>query len=285
MEHHSNIVPWQLLCNRKKSRLKVIPFDENGVLKVEELNTLITDKTKIIAITQISNVLGTVNPIKEIIEIAHSHNIPILIDGAQGVQHTNVDVKALDCDFYVFSGHKTYGPTGVGVLYGKKSLLEKMVPYQGGGEMIESVSFEKTTFNTLPFKFEAGTPNYIDAIALEKAILYIQEIGISNIEEYEKMLLDYATEQMKQMDWIKIIGTAENKASLVSFILDGIHFSDAGILLDQLGIAIRTGTHCAEPIMQHFGISGTARASFAFYNTTEEIDTFIKGLKRIKSMF
>ncbi len=285
MEHHSDIVPWQLLCGRKKSILKVLPFDDNGVLEIERLESLISDKTKIIAVTQISNALGTVNPIKKIIEIAHNHNIPILIDGAQGVQHTKVDVQDLDCDFYVFSGHKTYGPTGVGVLYGKKALLEKMVPYQGGGEMIESVSFQKTTYNVLPFKFEAGTPNYIDAIALEKAILYIQNIGLENIEEYEKQLLNYATEQMSQFDWIKIIGTAPDKASLISFIMNDIHFSDAGILLDQLGIAIRTGTHCAEPVMQHFGISGTARVSFAFYNTFEEIDTFIGGLKRIKSMF
>ena len=285
MEHHSDIVPWQLLCDRKKSKIKVLPFDDNGVLNVEKLESLITDRTKIIAVTQISNVLGTVNPIKEIIETAHKHGVPVLIDGAQGVQHTNVDVQALDCDFYVFSGHKTYGPTGVGVLYGKKSLLEQMVPYQGGGEMIESVSFAKTTYNVLPFKFEAGTPNYIDAIALEKAILYIQNIGIPEIEAYEKQLLDYATEQISQLDWVRIIGTAPHKASLISFIMDRIHFSDAGILLDQLGIAIRTGTHCAEPVMQHFGITGTARTSFAFYNTMEEVDIFINGLKRIKSMF
>lgn len=285
MEHHSDIVPWQLLCDRKKSIIKVLPFDDKGVLKVEKLESLITDRTKIVAVTQISNVLGTVNPIKEVIEIAHKHNIPVLIDGAQGVQHTNVDVQALDCDFYVFSGHKTYGPTGVGVLYGKKSLLEQMVPYQGGGEMIESVSFAKTTYNVLPFKFEAGTPNYIDAIALEKAILYIQNIGIPEIEAYEKQLLDYATEQMSQFDWVRIIGTAPHKASLISFVMDEIHFSDAGILLDQLGIAIRTGTHCAEPTMQHFGITGTARASFAFYNTMEEVDALINGLKRIKTMF
>ena len=285
MEHHSDIVPWQLLCDRKKSKIKVLPFDDNGVLNVEKLESLITDRTKIVAVTQISNVLGTVNPIKEIIETAHKHGVPVLIDGAQGVQHTNVDVQALDCDFYVFSGHKTYGPTGVGVLYGKKSLLEQMVPYQGGGEMIESVSFAKTTYNVLPFKFEAGTPNYIDAIALEKAILYIQNIGIPEIEAYEKQLLDYATEQISQLDWVRIIGTAPHKASLISFIMDRIHFSDAGILLDQLGIAIRTGTHCAEPVMQHFGITGTARTSFAFYNTMEEVDIFINGLKRIKSMF
>lgn len=285
MEHHSDIVPWQLLCDRKKSIIKVLPFDDNGVLKVENLESLITDRTKIVAVTQISNVLGTVNPIKEVIDIAHKHYIPVLIDGAQGVQHTNVDVQALDCDFYVFSGHKTYGPTGVGVLYGKKSHLEQMVPYQGGGEMIESVSFAKTTYNVLPFKFEAGTPNYIDAIALEKAILYIQNIGIPEIEAYEKQLLDYATEQISQFDWVRIIGTAPHKASLISFVMDGIHFSDAGILLDQLGIAIRTGTHCAEPTMQHFGITGTARASFAFYNTMEEVDALINGLKRIKTMF
>lgn len=285
MEHHSDIVPWQLLCERKKSKIVKLPFDDNGILEIGKLESLITPRTKIIAATQISNVLGTKNPIKEVVKIAHAHNIPILIDGAQGIHHTSVDVRDIDCDFYVFSGHKTYGPTGVGVLYGKKDLLNKMVPYQGGGEMIESVSFEKTTFNVLPFKFEAGTPNYIDAIALEKAIQYIQAIGIQQIEEYEKYLLDYTTEQLSKFDWVKIIGNAPEKASLVSFIMDGIHFSDAGVLLDQLGIAIRTGTHCAEPIMQHFGITGTARVSFAFYNTIEEIDAFINGMKRIRLMF
>lgn len=281
MEHHSNIVPWQMLCERKGAILRVLPFNDVGELEIEKLHELINPKTKIIAITHVSNALGTINPIKEIIKIAHKSNIPVLIDGAQAVQHIKVDVKELDCDFYVFSGHKSYGPTGTGVLYGKKDILEKMTPYKGGGEMIAKVSFEKITYNALPFKFEAGTPNYIDTIALAKALDYITELGLDNIYKYETELLEYATKELKKIDNLKIIGEAEHKSSVISFIIDGIHPSDAGTLLDQMGIAIRTGTHCAEPVMQHFGISGTLRASFAFYNTFEEVDFFVKSLNYI----
>jgi cysteine desulfurase/selenocysteine lyase len=281
MEHHSNIVPWQMLCERKNTKLKVLPFNENGELETEKLNGLISDRTKLITVTHVSNALGTINPVEDIIKIAHAKNIPVLIDGAQAIQHLKVDVKKLDCDFYVFSGHKIYGPTGIGVLYGKKELLNKMPPYQGGGEMIATVSFAKTTYNELPYKFEAGTPNYIDAIALGKAIEYLNNIGLERINKYESELLKYATEQLKQIDGLRIIGEAKNKSSVISFIIEGIHPSDAGTLLDQMGIAIRTGTHCAEPVMQHFGISGTARASFAFYNTFEEVDTLMQGLNKI----
>ena len=281
MEHHSNIVPWQMLCERKGAILRVIPFNDSGELELEQLHGLINSKTKIIAITHVSNALGTINPIKEIIKIAHKSNIPVLIDGAQAVQHLKVDVKELDCDFYVFSGHKLYGPTGTGILYGKKEILEKMAPYKGGGEMIAKVSFEKTTYNSLPFKFEAGTPNYIDSIALAKSIEYITDLGLDNIYKYETELLEYATKELKKIDQLKIIGEAKHKSSVISFIIDGVHPSDAGTLLDQMGIAIRTGTHCAEPVMQHFGIGGTIRASFAFYNTFDEIDSFVKSLNYI----
>ena len=284
MEHHSNIVPWQLLCERKKAILKVLSFNNNGELEMNKLKSLITDKTKIISVSHVSNALGSINPIKEIINIAHARNIPVLIDGAQAVQHINVDVQQLDCDFYVFSAHKLYGPTGVGVLYGKKEFLEKMPPYQGGGEMISKVSFEKTTYNELPYKFEAGTPNYIGTIGLGKAIEYIQEIGLKNIEAYETELLKYATEKLEKFDWITIIGQANKKSSVISFVMDNMHTFDVGTLLDQMGIAIRTGTHCAEPVMQHFEITGTARISFAFYNTFEEIDVFISAMEKVKSM-
>jgi cysteine desulfurase / selenocysteine lyase len=280
MEHHSNIVPWQLLCERKKAILKVLPFDENGELLVDQLESLITPKTKLIAVTHVSNALGTVNPIKQIIEIAQCKDVKVLIDGAQAIQHTKVDVQELDCDFYVFSAHKAYGPTGVGVLYGKKELLEQMPPYQGGGEMIENVSFAKTTFNVLPFKFEAGTPNYIDIIAFEKALQYLTNIGLSEIEKYETILLDYATRNLKAIEGIKIIGNTKHKSGVISFVIDGVHPSDLGTLLDHMGIAIRTGTHCAEPVMQHFGITGTARVSFAFYNTFEEIDMLVVSIKK-----
>lgn len=284
MEHHSNIVPWQLLCDRKKCKIIVLPFDDKGVLKIDELKGLITNKTRLIAVTQVSNSLGTINPVKEIINIAHAHEVPVLIDGAQGIQHTKVDVQKLDCDFYVFSAHKMYGPTGVGVVYGKKELLDKMSPYQGGGEMISRVTFEKTYYNELPYKFEAGTPNFIDIIAFKKSLDYISSIGIENIEKYETELLEYATEKIKKIDGLKIIGESKNKSSVLSFILDDIHPTDIGTILDRMGIAIRTGTHCAEPVMQHFGIPGTARASFAFYNTFEEIDNFISALNKAISM-
>ncbi len=284
MEHHSNIVPWQMMCERKKAILKVLPFKDDGELEIEKLADLITKKTKLISVTHVSNALGTINPVEKIIEIAHLQNVPVLIDGAQAVQHIKVDVQKLNCDFYVFSGHKLYGPTGIGVLYGKKEILNQMPPYQGGGEMIAKVSFAKTTYNELPFKFEAGTPNYIDTIAMAQAIIYIENIGLKDIEIYETELLKYATEQIKTLSWIKIIGEAKHKSSVLSFVMDGIHPSDAGVLLDQMGIAIRTGTHCAEPVMQHYGITGTARASFAFYNTFEEVDKLIAGLVRIKNM-
>lgn len=284
MEHHSNIVPWQLMCDRKKSILKVLPFDENGELLVNQLESLITPKTKLIAVTHVSNALGTVNPIQQIIEIAHNKNVKVLIDGAQAIQHFSVDVQTLDCDLYVFSAHKAYGPTGVGVLFGKKELLEQMPPYQGGGEMIETVSFTKTTFNTLPYKFEAGTPNYIDIIAFEKALQYLANIGLPEIGKYESELLNYATAALKEIEGLKIIGNAKHKSGVISFVVDGVHPSDLGTLLDHMGIAIRTGTHCAEPVMQHFGITGTARVSFAFYNTFEEVDILTKSIKKALTM-
>ncbi|MDD3860218.1 MAG: cysteine desulfurase [Bacteroidales bacterium] len=284
MEHHSNIVPWQLLCERKNAKLKVLPFSDIGEIEINKLENLISEKTKLISVTHVSNAMGTINPIEEIIKIAHNKNIPVLIDGAQAIQHIKVDVQNLDCDFYVFSGHKMYGPTGTGVLYGKKELLNIIPPYQGGGEMIDKVSFDKTTYNELPYKFEAGTPNYIDIIALGKAIEYIESIGLDKISNYETELLSYATEQLKKIEGLRIIGEAKHKSSVISFLIDGIHPSDAGTLLDQLGIAIRTGTHCAEPVMQHFSISGTARASFAFYNTFEEVDKLVFGLKKIIAM-
>ncbi|MCK9256068.1 MAG: cysteine desulfurase [Bacteroidales bacterium] len=280
MEHHSNIVPWQMLCERKNAKLKILKFNELGELKIEELNELITNKTKLISVSQVSNALGTVNPIKKIIEIAHKNNVKVLVDGAQAIQHLKLDVQELDCDFYAFSSHKAYGPTGVGILYGKEEVLNKMHPYQGGGEMISSVSFEKTIYNELPFKFEAGTPNYIDNIAFAKALEYISEIGLENIEKYENQLLEYCTKKLKTIENIKIIGEAKEKSGVISFIIKNIHHNDIAILLDQMGIAVRSGTHCAEPVMQHFGISGTVRISFAFYNTLEEIDYFITSLNK-----
>lgn len=285
MEHHSNIVPWQMLCERKGALLKVIPFNEKGELDFESYKKLITEKTKIVAITHISNTLGTVNPLKEIIEYAHQHNVPVLVDGAQAIQHTKVDVLDLDADFYTFSGHKMYGPNGVGVLYGKENWLEKLPPYQGGGEMVESVSFEKTTYNELPYKFEAGTPNYIDATALSTAINYLENIGIENIAAYEKELLRYGTEKLSAIINITFYGTAANKTSVISFLLNGIHHYDTGMILDKLGIAVRTGTHCSEPVMHRFKIEGTVRASFALYNTKEEIDALAEGLKKVNEMF
>ncbi len=285
MEHHSNIVPWQLMCERKNAKLVVIPMNDFGELKIETLDSLISKKTKIIAVAHVSNALGTINPVEKIIEKAHINKIPVLIDGAQAVQHISVDVQNLDCDFYVFSGHKLYGPTGVGVLYGKEKFLNELPPYQGGGEMISKVSFEKTTFNDLPFKFEAGTPNYIAAIGLAKSIEYVENLGLENICIYENELLKYATDQLRGIDKIKIFGEAKEKASVISFLIDNIHPSDVGTLLDHMGIAIRTGTHCAEPVMQHFGINGTMRISISFYNTFQEIDVFISSLKRIIKMF
>jgi cysteine desulfurase/selenocysteine lyase len=285
MEHHSNIVPWQLMCERKKATLKVLPFDDNGELEVSKLDELITDRTKILAVTHISNSLGTVNPINEIVAKAHSRNVKVLIDGAQGIKHGVVDVQALDADFYVFSGHKLYGPTGIGVLYGKEELLEQLPPWQGGGDMIATVSFTKTVYNELPFKFEAGTANYIGAAALATAIKYYQSVGIDKAVRYETELLKYATQQLLAIDGVKIYGTAKEKASIISFVVGDIHPYDTGMILDKMGIALRTGTHCSEPVMAHFGIDGTVRASLAFYNTRQEIDKLIEGVKRVKMMF
>ena len=285
MEHHSNIVPWQLLENQGKTKVVKWAFDDRGELNLAELEELITDQTKLLAICYVSNTLGTINPIEQIIAIAHSHNVPVLVDASQAIQHFPIDVQQLDCDFLVFSGHKIYGPTGVGVLYGKEQWLNEMPPYQGGGEMIETVSFIGTTFNQLPYKFEAGTPNYVDIIGLGEALRYVNSIGIENIAAYENELLQYATDKIQTISELRQIGTAERRASVLSFVADCAHPFDIGTILDKLGIAVRTGTHCTEPIMQHFGIPGTVRASFAFYNKIEEIDVFYEGLKRAIKMF
>lgn len=280
MEHHSNIVPWQMLCEEKNAVLKVIPMNDAGELLSDEFKEILSPKTKFISIAHTSNSLGTINPVKEIIKIAHEKNILVLIDGAQGVAHGEINVQYLDCDFFAFSGHKMFGPTGVGCLYGRLNLLEEMPPYQGGGEMIHSVSFEKTTYNEVPFKFEAGTPNIADVIALGTAIDYLQSFDRRKITEYEHELMVYASEKLKAIDEIKLIGTAKNKASVVSFIVEGVNALDAGMYLDTMGIAVRTGHHCTEPIMKRLNIPGTIRASFLFYNTKEEIDVMIEGLKK-----
>jgi cysteine desulfurase/selenocysteine lyase len=285
MEHHSNIVPWQLLRTRKNITIKVIPFNEKGELDLDVYASLFTERTRLVAVNHVSNVLGTINPVEDIIKTAHSHNVPVLIDGAQSVPHISVNVKDLDVDFYVFSGHKIYGPTGMGVLYGKEKWLDAMVPYQGGGEMIAQVSFENTTFNELPYKFEAGTPDFIGSTALAEAIRYVQNIGMDEIAAYETYLLNYATEKLKNLGDIRIFGTSEHKSAVISMQVGNIHHYDIGTLLDKLGIALRTGHHCAQPIMKHFGIEGTLRASFALYNTTEEIDALIAGIERVKKLF
>lgn len=284
MEHHSNIVPWQMLCERKKMQLRVIPMSAKGELDLEAFKLLINSRTRIVSVTHVSNVLGTVNLVKEIINIAHKHDIPVLIDGAQAVPHIPVNVQELDADFYVFSGHKIYGPTGIGALYGKEKWLNAIPPYQGGGEMIATVSFAKTTYNELPFKFEAGTPDYIGSTALAQALEYIQEIGIKNIAAYEHELTVYATQRLREIENIRIIGEADEKSAIVSFLVGAIHPYDIGMLLDKLGIAVRTGHHCAQPLIDSLGIPGTVRASFAFYNTKAEIDTFIEALKRVVMM-
>lgn len=285
MEHHSNIVPWQLQCDYYGLKLEVVPINAEGELILDELEKKITSRTKLIAVTHISNVLGTVNPISRIVEIAHRHDIPVLIDAAQSVQHRKVDVREIDCDFLVFSSHKVYGPTGVGVLYGKEKWLDALSPYQGGGEMISSVSFQKTTFNSLPFKFEAGTPDFVGTAALASALRYITSIGLENIDLYEHELLRYATEKLLAVSGLRILGNAADKSSVISFLVDGIHPYDMGTLLDKMGIAVRTGHHCAEPLMRELGVEGTVRASFAFYNTKEEIDMLISGIQRIVEMF
>lgn len=284
MEHHSNIVPWQLACEEKKAILKVLPMDLYGNLHVEKLKDLITEKTKIISVTHVSNALGTINPIKEIVEIAHLYNIPVFVDGAQAVSHIPVDVQYLDCDFYAFSGHKMYAPMGIGVLYGKEKWLEKLPPYQGGGEMIEKVTFEKTTYGELPFKFEAGTPNVADVIGLNSAINYINEIGLREIYDYEHQLLEYATEKLSEIEGLKLVGTADEKSAIISFNLNKIHSYDAGFLLDKYGIALRTGHHCAQPVMDRLGIDGTLRVSFALYNTRDEIDKLVEAILNVRAM-
>ena len=284
LEHHSNIVPWQMLCERTGATLRVIPMNDKGELIITEYNKLLSDKTKIVTVNHISNALGTINPIKYMIDKAHEVGAAILIDGAQAVPHLKPDVQELDCDFYVFSGHKICGPTGIGVLYGKEEWLRKLPPYQGGGEMIATVSFEKTTYADLPHKFEAGTPNIEGGIVLGTAIDYLNEIGFENIAQYEHELLEYATEKLLQIEGLKIFGTAREKTSVISFNIDGIHPYDIGTIIDKLGIAVRTGHHCAQPIMDFYKIPGTIRASFAFYNTKEEIDLMVEAVKKAKMM-
>jgi cysteine desulfurase/selenocysteine lyase len=285
MEHHSNIVPWQMLCERKNAILKVFYFDKNGELELNKLDELFSEKSRILAITHISNALGTINPIKEIIQKAHKANVPVLIDGAQSIQHFKIDVQYLDCDFFVFSGHKIYAETGIGVLYGKEKYLKEMPPYQGGGDMVDRVTFEKTTFLDAPFKFEAGTANYVAAISLGAAIDYINEIGIDEIRQYEKDLYKYATEKLLSIDGVTIYGNAKEKSSVISFLINSIHHYDTGMILDKLGIAVRTGTHCAQPVMDCLGITGTVRACFSFYNTKEDVDKLVEGVMKVKKMF
>ena len=285
MEHHSNIVPWQLLEMRKGIKLRVIPITDKGELCMASFKELINSKTKIVSVTHVSNVLGTVNPVKEIIEIAHAYDVPVLIDGAQAIPHTHVDVQALDADFYAFSAHKAYGPTGLGVLYGKEKWLDRMPPYQGGGEMIKTVSFEKTTFNELPFKFEAGTPDFVGTTGFARALDYMNAIGMDKIEAHERELTQYAMKKLAEIEGIRFFGEAENKTSVISFLVGDIHHFDMGTLLDRLGIAVRTGHHCAEPLMHRFGIEGTVRASFGMYNTFEEVDKLVAGAKRVVGMF
>lgn len=285
MEHHANIVPWQMMCERKGAKLNVLPFNAKGELSIDLLDSLITDKTKIIAVTHVSNVLGTVNPIATIIEKAHRKNIPVLIDGAQGAPHFQIDVQALDCDFYAFSGHKIYGPTGSGVLYGKRKWLDQMPPFLGGGEMIDRVTFGKTTFNEIPYKFEAGTPNYVGAIGLAAAIDYLESHDHALVLKHEQNLLQFATERLKTINGLTFYGEANEKAGVLSFNIEGIHPFDLGTLLDQLGIAVRTGRLCADPIMDHFAVENMVRSSFALYNTMEEVEAFYQALIRLKAMF
>ena len=286
MEHHSNIVPWQLLQSRKGIRLRVIPMDDEGELRMDEYEKLFNERTRIVCITHVSNVLGTINPIQQIIRIAHEHNVPVLVDGAQSTPHLPIDVQELNCDFFAFSGHKVYGPTGVGVLYGREEWLDRIPPYMGGGEMIKNVSFEKTTFNELPYKFEAGTPDYVATTGLARALEYVSVIGIDKIEAYERQLTHYAMQRLEAIDGMRIFGpSANSRDAVISFQVGNIHHLDMGTLLDRLGIAIRTGHHCAEPLMHRLGIEGTCRASFALYNTTQEIDTLAEGIERVKKMF
>lgn len=285
MEHHSNIVPWQLQAARRGVAVRVIPMNDEGELDMEAYAGMFTERTKIVSVAHVSNVLGTVNPVREMIRIAHSHGVPVLVDGAQSTPHFRVDVQELDCDFFAFSGHKIYGPTGIGVLYGKEEWLERMPPYQGGGEMIESVTFEKTVFQSLPFKFEAGTPDYIATHGLAVALDYVNDIGLENISSHERELTSYCMEQMRSIDGIALFGTSEHKDAVVSFLVGDIHHLDMGTLLDRLGIAVRTGHHCAQPVMQRYGIQGAVRASFAMYNTKDEVDALVEGVRRVSRMF
>ncbi len=284
MEHHSNIVPWQMMCRRKNAILKIVPFDENGELMMNEYRGMFSEKTRLVAMVHVSNSLGTINPVREIVNIAHENGVPVLLDGAQAIQHGNVDVSDLDVDFYAFSGHKIFGPNGIGVLYGKERLLDQLPPYQGGGDMVDCVSFEKTTYNVLPYRFEAGTVNYIGAIGLAEALRYVRNTGFENIAAHEKELLSYATMKLSAIPGLRIYGSAREKISVVSFLLEGIHPYDAGMILDKMGIAVRTGTHCTQPVMDHFHISGTIRASMVFYNTGEEIDMFTDAVEKAVSM-
>ena len=284
MEHHSNIVPWQMLCGRKKAKLRIIPFDENGEIIQNEYKLLFNEKTRLVALTHTSNSLGTVNPVKEMIRYAHEQNVPVLIDGAQAIQHGHVDVQDLDCDFYAFSGHKIYGPTGIGILYGKEAMLDAIPPYQGGGDMVDCVKFDKTTYNILPFKFEAGTSNYTAAIGLGTALEYVNSIGLDAIAHQEKLLLEYAETKLKEIDGLDIFGNAKLKIPVFSFLIQGLHPYDVGMILDKMGIAVRTGTHCTQPVMDHFQIAGTIRASMVFYNSFADIDKLVDGLKKARTM-
>lgn len=284
MEHHSNIVPWQMLCERKGMKLRIIPMNEQGELDMEVFRSLLNKRTKMVSVSHVSNVLGTINPVEEIIGLAHEQDIPVLIDGAQAVPHIAVNIKELDADFYVFSAHKIYGPTGIGILYGKEKWLNAIPPYQGGGEMIATVTFEKTTYNELPYKFEAGTPDYIGSTALAEALKYVSQLGIQKIADYETELLNYATQRLLEIENMRIIGTAKHKSAVVSFLVGNIHPYDIGMLLDKLGIAVRTGHHCAQPLIDSMDIPGTVRASFAFYNSKEEIDQFVTALKKVVTM-
>lgn len=285
MEHHSNIVPWQMMCERKGAHLKVMPMNDDGELLLHEYEALINEKTRIVCCTHVSNVLGTINPVKEVVRIAHEHGVPVLIDGAQSTPHMKVDMLDIDCDFFAFSGHKVYGPTGIGVLYGKERWLDKLPPYQGGGEMIKNVSFEKTTYNELPYKFEAGTPDYIASHALAKAIDYVTTLGMDNIYEHEQQLTSYAMERMAEIEGMRIFGPKHHHDAVISFLVGNIHHLDMGTLLDRLGTAVRTGHHCAEPLMHRLGIEGTVRASFGLYNTKDEVDVLVEGIKRVARMF
>jgi cysteine desulfurase / selenocysteine lyase len=285
IEHHSNIVPWQLLCDEKGAKVRVVPVNDRGELLMDEYERMLTDRVKIVAVGHISNALGTINPIKRITDLAHAAGAVVLIDGAQGIPHGSVDVGAIDCDFYAFSSHKVYGPTGVGVLYGKEALLDSMPPWQGGGDMILSVSFEKTTYNALPYKFEAGTPNIADVVGFGAALRYVESLGVEKIQAWEHDLLTYATVRLEEIDRLRIIGTAAEKASVISFVLEGVHPHDIGTILDQEGIAVRTGHHCAQPLMMRFNVPATGRASFGLYNTREEVDRLVDGLQRVLEVF